>query len=54
MKSLTTNGLRDLTIDEIDTVSGAKGKKEIVGVIVERCESRYQGGKKISVCTPVN
>jgi hypothetical protein len=47
--------LRDLTIDEIEIVSGAKGKQpKMVGVIVERCESHYEGDKKVSVCTAAN
>jgi hypothetical protein len=52
MNSLKTTTLRELTIDELEIVSGAKPK--IVGVIVERCESKYVKDKKISVCTPAN
>jgi hypothetical protein len=55
MKTLNDAGLRALNLDEIEIVSGAKDKQpKIVGVVTERCESFYQGGKKISVCTPVN
>jgi hypothetical protein len=54
-KTQQSNDLRILDIAEIDAVSGAKGKeKKIVGVITERCTSRFEGDKKISVCTTVN
>jgi hypothetical protein len=53
MNSLKTTTLRELTIDELEIVSGGK-KPKIVGVVVERCESHYKGDKKISVCTSAN
>jgi hypothetical protein len=55
MKNLNDASLRVLNLEEIEIVSGAKGKQpKIVGVVTERCESQYKGGKKISTCTPVN
>jgi len=52
MINRTTTALRTLTFDELEMVSGAKPK--VVDVIVERCVSRYEGGRKHSSCVQVS
>jgi hypothetical protein len=47
-------GLRALTVDELDEVSGGKGKKA-TGVRIENCTTTiYPGGKEVQKCTVVS
>jgi hypothetical protein len=48
------SGVRALTIDELDQVSGGKGKKAFY-VMVERCTTTVGGdGKEVQTCKTVS
>jgi hypothetical protein len=46
-------GVRALTIDELDQVSGGKGKKAWY-VQVERCTTTITDGKEVQTCKTVS